>query len=84
MATLSSQKPPRASRSASLQSIRSFTSQNSTPELLEGYYGHTTVKQEQALTDLKALLSKDGIAIASLEDEAKGVREHGVSDLELL
>jgi hypothetical protein len=51
---------------------------------LDGYYGHLSVKQEQTLADLKALLEKDGIAISSLDDEAKGERSHGVSDLELL
>lgn len=49
-----------------------------------GYYGHLNVEQQRALDELKGLLTKDGLTLATLEDEAQGSRTHGVSDLELL
>lgn len=51
---------------------------------LSGYWGHLSPAQQRALDDLKEQLSKDGLTIATLDDEAHGDRSHGVSELELL
>jgi len=59
-----------------------LSSPNNDP--LSGYYGHLTPAQQKALDELKGLLREDGLAIASLDDEAHGDRSHGVSELELL
>lgn len=85
----SPRRPPRAARSLTLESVRSFTSSNGSTignsGLLEGYYGHLTLKQERALEDLRSLLQEDGILVADdVQGEARGSRTSGVSDLELL
>lgn len=86
----SPRRPPRSTRSSTLESVRSFTSSNGSIhggnlDLCHGYFGHLDHKQSEALEDLKLLLGDAGVTLADgLSGEAQGKRTAGVSDLELL